>query len=170
MKILTSLAGGLVGAITVTLLHELIRKVDHSAPRLDKLGEEAAAKLLNKAGMEPPTGSLYSTSLAGDLIANTIYYSFAGARLNKSLATGGLLGLGAGLGALALPQKLGLDASTVNQTPKKKWITVGLYLTGGLVAAGVMRLLNNRKSHRPGKVSTTKKPDQAYKPVLDITV
>ena len=45
MKVLASLAGGLAGAITVTVLHEMFRKSDSSAPRLDKLGETATQKL-----------------------------------------------------------------------------------------------------------------------------
>jgi hypothetical protein len=172
MKLLTSLGGGLAGAITVTILHELIRKIDHSAPRLDKLGEQATAKLIAKTGQQPPSGiGLYATSMAGDIIGNTLYYSLAGTRLKKSLSSGSLLGISAGLGALTLPNKLGLDGSTVNQTPKRKWITVGLYLTGGLVAAGVMRWLDNRNTNKKSaKVATTKTPDEAYKPVLDITV
>jgi hypothetical protein len=170
MKLLISLAGGLAGAISVTILHELIRKIDHSAPRLDKLGEEATAKLIAKTGHEAPTGnSLFATSLAGDIISNTLYYSLAGTRIKKSMATGSVLGLGAGLGALTLTRKMGLDDRTVNETPKRKLITVGLYLTGGLVAAGVMRWLENRKKNKP-VMSAKKAFKEAYKPVLDITV
>jgi hypothetical protein len=86
MKLLTSLAGGLAGAITVTILHKLARSVDRSAPRLANLGHQAAP------------------------------------------------------------------------------------LIGGVIGMGVTRWLENRNKHRTVKVSTSKTPDQAYKPVLDITV
>lgn len=150
MKLLISLAGGLAGAISVTILHELIRKIDHSAPRLDR-------------------NNLFATSLAGDIISNTLYYSLAGTRIKKSMSAGSILGLGAGLSALTLPKKPGLDTAAVNQTLTRKLITVGLYLTGGLVAAGVMRWLEKR-GNKKTEVPTIKAPREAYKPVLDITV
>ena len=166
MKLLISLAGGLAGAISVTILHELIRKIDHSAPRLDRPGEQATAKLIAQTGHKVPSGnSLFATSLAGDIISNTLYYSLAGTRIKKSMSAGILLGLG----ALTLPKKMGLNTAAVNQTPIRKLITVSLYLTGGLVAAGVMRWLEKR-GNKKTRVSTIKAPREAYKPVLDITV
>lgn len=170
MKLLTSLAGGLAGALSVTILHELIRKIDPSAPRLDKLGEQAAAGLIRKTGHQPPSGNkLTATALVGDIVGNTLYYSLAGTRMKKALSTGGMLGLGMGVGALKLPGALGLNGSLVNSTSKRRWITVGLYVAGGLIAAGVTRWLENRSAKRP-VVDRTKAPDEAYRPVLDITV
>ncbi|MDF2191048.1 hypothetical protein [Paraflavitalea sp. CAU 1676] len=170
MKVLTSLVGGLAGAISVTILHEIARKLAPSAPRLDKLGEHATARLIEKTGHDAPRGqALRSTALAGDLIGNTLYYSLAGTRINKALTTGSLLGLGAGIGALKLPQVLGFNEHHTNNTPKKRWLTMGLYIAGGLIAAGVTKWLENRANKKP-LVARTKAPDEAYKPVLDITV
>lgn len=170
MKLLTSLAGGLAGAISVTILHELIRKIDPSAPRLDRLGEQATARLIQKTGHQPPSGSnLYTSALAGDIIGNTLTYSLAGTRMKKALSTGGLLGLGMGIGALKLPEALGLNGKHTNATPKRRWLTMGLYVTGGLIAAGVTKWLE-KKSAKKSVVARTKAPAEAYKPVLDITV
>lgn len=172
MKLLTSLAGGLAGAISVTILHGLIRKIDPSAPRLDRLGEQATARLIKKTGHQPPAGNkLYTSAMVGDILGNTLYYSLAGTRMKKAMSTGGLLGLGAGIGALKLPQTLGLNGAPTNLTNKRRWITVGLYVAGGLIAAGVTRWLERRASEkrrpRPARILA---PDEAYKPVLDITV
>jgi hypothetical protein len=170
MKLLTSLAGGLAGAIAVTILHELIRKNDPSAPRLDKLGEQATAHIMEKTGHAAPAkDKLYTTAMVGDIIGNTLFYSLAGTRMKKAMSTGGLLGLSAGIGALKLPGVLGLNPKFTNSTGKRRWVTVGLYLTGGLIAAGVAKWLDNKASKKP-VVARTKAPDEAYKPVLDITV
>lgn len=170
MKLLTSLAGGLVGAISVTILHELIRKVDPSAPRLDKLGEQAAARVMEKTGHKvPPEDKLHTPALVGDIIGNTLYYSLAGIRMKKAMCTGGLLGLSAGIGALKLPGVLGLNPRHTNSTGKRRWVTVSLYLAGGLIAAGVTKWLDNKASKKV-VVARTKAPNEAYKPVLDITV
>lgn len=170
MKLLASLAGGLAGAISVTILHEIVRKLAPSAPRLDTLGEQATARLLEKAGQEVPSGAaLRSSALAGDIIGNTIYFSLAGTRIKKAISTGGLLGLTAGIGALKLPGMMGLKEGNTKASSKQRWLTIGLYVAGGLVAAGVTKWIERRSAKKP-MVARTKAPDQAYKPVLDITV
>lgn len=164
MKILPSLAGGLAGALSVTILHELIRKFDSSAPRLDLLGEQAASRLIEKTGHHAPEGKkLYFTGLAGDILSNTLYYSIAGTRMKSLFSTGGLLGLSAGVGALALPEKLNLNKVFAGGTTKKKLITVGLYLTGGLVASAVIKALTKKER----KIKSFPPLDKAE---LDITV
>jgi hypothetical protein len=107
--------------------------------------------------------------MAGDIIGNTLYFSLAGTRMKKAISTGGMLGLSAGIGALKLPNALGLDGTHTNLTNKRRWLTVGLYVAGGLIAAGVTKWLENRASKKP-VIARTKAPEEAYKPVLDITV
>lgn len=169
MKVLASLAGGLAGAITVTVLHELIRKVDPSAPRLDLVGQKATEKLVQKTGHTPPTGnSLYATSLAGSILANTLSYSLAGMSGKRPLSFGTIMGATMGLSAVTLPNKLGLNGHHVKSDQRKKWMTVLLYIAGGLVASAVARQVEKRKKKRI--VSPYKAPDEAWKPVLDIIV
>jgi hypothetical protein len=169
MKLLASLAGGLAGAVTVTLLHEMIRKVDPSAPRMDLVGKHVTEKLMHKAGKPSPgENQLYATSLAGSIMANTLYYSLAGLGHKNLLSVGSMLGLTAGAGAVALPGKLGLNGIHSSGSTKRKWITMALYLAGGLVAAAVTRGIEKRKNKHI--VSPYNPPEQAYKPILDIMV
>jgi hypothetical protein len=170
MKLMASLVGGLAGAITVTILHELTRKVDPSAPRLDLVGESAAQKLAQKAGYTPPTGnSLYASSLAGSLLTNTLSYSLAGVSGKKPLSIGTIVGAVMGYGAVKLPKKLGLSNVHTDGSSKRRWLTVALYITGGLVASAVTRRLEKKRQQRH-IVSPYKSPDEAWKPVLDIVV
>lgn len=171
MKLLNSLAGGLAGAVSMTILHELTRKLaPATAPRLDKLETQATARLLENSGLHSLTQpGLNKTALAGDIIGNTLYYSLAGTKINKAMSTGGLLGLSAGIGALQLPGILGLGNRHTNNSPKQRWLTIGLYVAGGLIAAGVTKWLEKKATKRV-EAAPAYSPQEAYKPILDITV
>ena len=172
MKVLASLAGGLAGAITVTLLHEVFRNVNpKTAPRLNKLGEQATEKLTQLSGSNPPKGKdLYSTSMAGSILANTLTYSLAGITGKKPLSVGTLLGAAMGWGAVKLPPKMGLKSKFSAGSNKRKIGTVLLYIAGGLVASAVTRNLKKKAEKKKPIVSSNKSPDEAWKPVLDIVV
>ena len=149
MKGIPSLAG-VAGASALTILHEIIRRNDPEAPRMDKMGMEATAKLLKKVHIQPPSEkSLYMFTLVGDIISNSLFYSRIAAGDKKQVWTNGaLLGLTAGLGAVYLPNKLGLNEQHSNLTNKTKLMTVGLYVIGGLVAAATASLLQSKKKNK----------------------
>ena len=137
-----ALVGGFVGAATLTLLHEYLKKYKF-APRLDKLGEEAAASGIEALGGDAPgAAGLYTTSLAADIISNTLYYSSAAAHPTKPVQAGIGLGLLAGIGAVFVPGEVGLSSAHTAATPSRKWITVALYTVGGLVAGAVIKRLS----------------------------
>ncbi|MDQ1096447.1 MULTISPECIES: hypothetical protein [Chryseobacterium] len=120
---------GLGGAIALNLLHETIRKNFNNVPEVNKVGEEALNKALDKADMKITNhDQLYAATLAGDVISNGIYYA--------TTATSGFniaSGLLAGIGAVALPKKMGLDDTPVAETTEKKVMTVAYYLFGAVV-------------------------------------
>lgn len=120
---------GLGGALALSLLHETIRKNFDNVPEINKVGEEALNKALDKADMKITNhDQLYAATLAGDVIGNGIYYA--------TTATSGFniaSGLAMGLGALALPGKVGLDEDPVAETTQKKVMTVAYYLFGAIV-------------------------------------
>lgn len=145
MKIIDGLIGGLAGAISITLIHELVRKAYPGAPRLDKLGEQATAKLIGKAtGEHPKEKDLYGPVMAGELIANALYYGLAAANSKHPVKTAGALGITAGLGAINLPSKMGLKDEYAAGTLQRKIITVGLYTLGGVIAGTVVNFFRNR--------------------------
>ena len=147
MKIVDGLIGGLAGAISITLIHELTRKIYPEAPRLDRLGEQATAKIIGKVkGDAPPQKDLYGPALAGDLIANALYYGLAAANTKHPVKTAGALGITAGLGAITLPSKMGLKEEFTSGTLQKKLITVGLYTLGGIIAGSVVNFFRSRES------------------------
>ena len=147
MNATTVLAGGLAGATAVTLIHESIKQVVPQAPRMDRLGMQAISKGLHKAGKRVPKGNaLFTAALAGDLVSNAIFYSMAGIGSEKNLwLRSTLLGLTAGIGAVVLPEPLGLNKQFSNKTVATKLMTVGLYVAGSLVTTAVIKLLQRKK-------------------------
>lgn len=145
-KILRSFIGGIVGAAALNIIHQTVAKVDPDAPRVDLVGEEALSKGLRQAGISPPAGNtLFTATLAADLLSNAAYFSLAGlARKKHVLGTGTAIGLAAGIGALTLTEPLGLNDAPVTRTPKTKILTVAWYTIGGLVAGAVIYQLRKR--------------------------
>lgn len=148
MKILSSMGGGLAGAVALTLLHEVNRKYNSEAPRMDLLGMSALAKILRSTGNRVPDDKrLYKQAMAGDILTNLVFYSIAGLGKNRSVwQKGALLGIAAGISALVLPGPLGLDEDHSAKTNKTKATTVALYLIGGLVASAVIAAFNKKKN------------------------
>jgi len=119
---------------------------------MDILGERAIVKGMQWAEYEPPQGeTLHQVALAGDLAANTAYYSLVGAGAPKSaLSRGAAIGLVAGVGAVVLPGPMGLGTEPGSRTAATSLMTVALYLTGGLVAGAAIGMVPSWMANLPG--------------------
>jgi hypothetical protein len=146
MKNFRMLASGVAGAAALTAVHQAVKENVPDAPRMDVLGMRSIEKICEKFGIEAPQGSaLFSSALVGDIISNSIYYSPVG--MSKGTAAFGKgisLGLMAGLGALKLPQMMGLGSEPATKTPRTMALTVGMYVVGGLAAAAIASILPDR--------------------------
>lgn len=146
MKLSSTIAGGLAGACTLTLIHETVRRFYPDAPRMDVLGMRAIAKGMRQAGETPPADeTLHKWALAGDVLSNAVYYSLAGSGKHAWLR-GASLGLVAGLGAVYLPGPLGLGEAPSRRTMQTQALTVAFYTIGGLVAAATSRALERNQA------------------------
>ena len=140
-----ALVGGAAGAITLTALHQLLKRVTPDAPRLDNLAKQGLRKSIRAAGSTPPSDEkLHWTSLGGDLAANTAYYA-VGLAFGPGPARwlGPLLGAGAGAGSVALPGALGLNPGETGRSQTTKMLAFGLYLVGGVAATATYRALTH---------------------------
>jgi hypothetical protein len=146
MRPLNGLVSGLVGATTLTLVHELARRVLPDAPRVDLLGMRAIAAALRGGGVAPPPSErLYWWALAGDLASNSLYYSLAAIGTPEhAVWRGGLLGLGAGIATVAVPPIVGLGHRPQARTAQTALLTVHWYLLGGLAAGATAMTLAQR--------------------------
>lgn len=133
-----ALISGLIGAAILNLTHESVRQFSDRAPRVDLLGQQAIAESYRYFGAEPPKeNQLYAMAMAGDLTSNALYYSLAatgGAR--NAVLTGTILGVAAGVGAVYLPDKMGLRSRYAAKTPERAAMTIVYYTLGG-IAAGI---------------------------------
>ncbi|PWV49093.1 hypothetical protein [Chitinophaga sp. S165] len=146
MKTLASMTSGLISSVALTVAHETLRKNVSQAPRMDKLGMQALSSSLNQARLPVPgEKKLYYATMAGDIAGNAGYYSLVGMNPKYSILTGAALGLMAGIGAITLPNKLGLNEKYSNKTGKTQLLTLGLYVTAGLIAGVVHKLLDKKK-------------------------
>lgn len=145
MKLLPSLAAGFAGALALTALHETVRRLRPTdAPRMDVLGMRGLRKLLGKANApQPDDDTLFSLTMAGDILSNGLYYALVGSgkhTVRRGLALGAL----AGAGGVLLPGPLGLGEAPSNRTPQTQAMTVAWYTVGGLVAGAVAQALRKR--------------------------
>jgi hypothetical protein len=142
-KLISSLIGGTAGAVALNILHQVVKQFDHDAPRVDLVGEEALSKGLKKVGIDLPSGNtLFTATLAADLLSNAGYFALAGLVKRKQLAiAGAALGLTAGIGALVLTKPIGLSDAPITKTNKTKVMTVAWYTFGGLLAGCVIKAL-----------------------------
>lgn len=136
---------GLAGAVTVTLLNEGVRRVLPHAPRMDVIGERGLSKTLRAAGARPPRGeALYLSTMAADLVSNSLYYALVGVGAPGGAAgRGAALGLAAGVGGALLPPRLGLGRQP-GETSTTRALTVAWYTLGGVAAGAAYRALARR--------------------------
>lgn len=147
MNGLPALASGVAGALTLTAVHETARKNLSAAPRMDVLGMRAISKSLQAVGSSvPKSDQLHQVALAGDVLANSAYYSLVALGKPETAPTrGALLGLAAGIGAVLLPGPIGLGEAPSNRTTATQAMTVGWYVLGGLAAGVAYRWLSERE-------------------------
>lgn len=148
MRKLNTLFAGLGGAIALNILHESLKKKDRDMPRVDLLGEEVLEKSLDYFDAKiKDEDILYKTTLAGDIISNALYYSAIGAGDAKYIWPRAVaIGLAGGIGAITLPEPLGLDDEPVTRTNKTKALTIGYYVFGALVTGCIVQALRKKET------------------------
>lgn len=149
-----SLISGLSGSVALTILHETLRKNVELAPRMDLMGEQGLAKILFAAGIPVPAEpELFELTMGGDIIGNAGYYALVATTPKHPLMAGTVLGIAAGVGALTLPEKMGLNEEYSNATRKTQVLTMAIYFVGGIVAGLVYNALENGSGSKEKRTS-----------------
>lgn len=155
MRTTDVLLSGLAGASLLTATHETLKRSVPAAPRMDLLGMQALRRLL--AGVhapQPDPGRLFLYTMAGDLLANALYYSLGGVNNRNVVVRTAVLGLAAGLGAVLLPGPMGLDPKPSRRTTGTALLTVALYTIGGLATGLALKWWQHRRAPKtiPGSL------------------
>jgi hypothetical protein len=134
-----ALGYGLAGAAAATLASGTAKR---ARPINSPLGFLTGRKRFNNPFRRRMlAGALFSTPLLGNLIG--------GRSVKRDLIRSALLGLGAGVGSLALPKQRGFWRARTGSG----FTTIGRLLAGGLAIAAASRFFNrklqNRHTHEP---------------------
>jgi hypothetical protein len=142
---MASVGSGLIGALVLTAIHEAGRRVAPHPPRMDVLGRRAAKKTLVAAGRPAPNrAGLQRWALAGDILANTMYY--AGVARGRGTSRWGralLMGAAAGVTAMYLPPYIGLG-NAPNRGYASTHVMTTLWYVGGALATAAVASAANR--------------------------
>jgi hypothetical protein len=141
-RLTRSLASGAVGALALTTIHQGARGYFRYAPRMDVVAMRGLRRIL--PGAEAETRRLYQLALAGDLVSNSLYYALIAAPTRRETwSRAAALGTAAGLGALLIPERIGLGAPPDSHRRANQVMTVGWYLAGALAAAAAATLIRD---------------------------
>ncbi|HEY1009806.1 MAG TPA: hypothetical protein VGE58_06825, partial [Daejeonella sp.] len=93
-----------------------------------------------------PTGDrLYGITLAGDVLTNASYFAAIGMGGKKFMLLRAIgAGVSAGIAAVKAPKPMGLNDQHVANTDKRQMMTIGYYVFGSLVTAGVLALMTKK--------------------------
>ncbi len=145
MKVLYALGAGLAGAVALTLTHQALRKLSDDAPRMDLMGEEGLLKAANKMDIDIPKGKSYGITMAGDIVANTLYYALAAIGSPKNaILRSSMLGMAAGVGGILLPKRIGLTNAYSNRKLATRLMTMAIYSLGALVTGKLVKVLDKK--------------------------
>jgi hypothetical protein len=136
-SLVQALGFGLASAAAATLASETAKRARPGPSPLGFLSRRR--RLQNPFGRKNLTGALRSTPLLGNLIG--------GRSVKRDLLRSALLGLGAGVGSLAMPRQKGVWRTRGGRTGSGLG-TVGRLLAGGLIAAAASRLFRGRPRDR----------------------
>jgi hypothetical protein len=142
--IMKAVTAGAAGAATTTVLHEVTRHLVPDAPRVDLLGMQGISRAARATGKEGPQGAaLFATTMAADLVSNSLYYGAVGlAPRRRAVPFALFLGALAGIGAVVLPKPLGFSEITTNRTARTRVLAAALYTLGGLASGLAYRALS----------------------------
>lgn len=131
-----ALAGGLVGALVIKGIHELVKKIDRDAPHFDFFDMEASKKQGFVGGESGTVNKLFSGGVTGDMFNNAIHNSITGLQDNATDIKDGLLGVASGLGAVYLPEVLGINKEHKGHSDAKHQVLATIYSLAGVFIAG----------------------------------
>ncbi|HKQ73030.1 MAG TPA: hypothetical protein VJ810_04830 [Blastocatellia bacterium] len=135
---LQALGYGLAGVAAAAIANETARRVNPRPSPLAQLTQ------LNFLGRRKRFNKLFGKgTIASNLLSNPLFFNFGREKsVKRNLLRSALLGIGAGLGSLALPQQKRSIWRARGGRSGSGLRTIGRLVAGGLVAAAASRMLN----------------------------
>ncbi|MCY7422573.1 MAG: hypothetical protein LH478_12625 [Chitinophagaceae bacterium] len=130
----------------LNLLHKIIRIFDQNAPRFQDLGRKTIAKLADKADLNVPDTDVTQLLDAVSEKATNAIAGFFGDNKENAIIQGAALGLCVGVGTVLLQPKEDYFSTEHNGVAKKKLLTVGMYIAGGILASIIVKQLEKNNA------------------------
>ena len=135
----------------LNILHKIIRLFDQNAPRFQDLGRNTIAKLADIADLNvPDTDVTQLLDAIGEKATNAIT-GFFGDSKDNAIIQGAALGLSVGIGTVLLQPKENYFSTKHNGVTKKKLLTVGMYVAGGILASIIVKQLKKKNDYNDFK-------------------
>ena len=131
----------------LNILHKIIRLFDQNAPRFQDLGRNTILKLADKADINVPDNDVNQLLDSVSQKATDAISGLFGDSKENAIIQGAALGLSVGLGTVLLQPKDEYFSSEHNGVAKKKLLTVGMYVAGGILASIIVQQLEKNNSN-----------------------
>lgn len=130
----------------LTILQKIVRLFDQDAPHFSELGHNTILKLADKADLNVPNNDVTELLEKVSEKASAAIAGLFGETGENSILQGAALGLSVGVGTVLLQPKADYFALENNEVAKKKLLTVGMYVAGGILAAVIVKQLEKRNN------------------------
>ena len=148
MSKVAALVGGIAGALVIKGIHELVKKLDKDVPHFDSMDLDAPRKYNFFSG-DSDAPKFFSGGIIGNIFNNAIHHSISGLSDKTTDAKSGFLGIASGLGAIYLPEVLGLNKEHKGASEKKHEALIAIYsLAGVFIATKVIEWLTEKFESR----------------------
>jgi hypothetical protein len=135
MSKVAALIGGIAGALVIKGIHELVKKLDKDVPHFDTMDLDAPRKHNFFSGDSDVPPKYFSGGITGGIFNNAMHHSMSGLSDKNTDARSGILGIASGLGAIYLPEFLGLNKEHKGASEKKHEALIAIYSLAGVFIA-----------------------------------
>ena len=130
----------------LTILQKIVRLFDQNAPHFNEIGRKTIMKLADKVDLNVPHNDVTQLLEAASEKATRAIAGIFGDKGENAIIQGAALGLCVGVGTVLLQPKEDYFSAQHNGVNKKKLLTVGTYVAGGILALIVVKQLKKRNA------------------------
>lgn len=154
MSKVAALIGGIAGALVIKGIHELVKKIDSDVPHFESMDLDTPQKNNFLSGDSDTPPKFFSGGITGDIFNNAIHSSISGLSDHSTDVKTGLLGVASGIGAIYIPEVLGLNKEHHGASEKKHEALRAIYGLAGVFIAGKVIEWVNERWHRRERMET----------------
>ena len=130
----------------ITILQKIVQLFNPDAPNFNQLGRSTIMMLADKADLNVPDNDVTELLERVSEKATSAISGLFGDTGESAILQGAALGLSVGVGTVLLQPKEEYFIHENQSGAKKKLLTVGLYVAGGILASIIVKQLEKRNT------------------------